>query len=280
MPRVPEAAPVDRRAVWVEVIALYLGTAAVIRAIKALVDGGVLGDDWLVLVALVFLYAPAVATRWRGWSAPEEVLHPEPFGAAVREALRWLLRLILWIYPVFLIGYHVLQTWGFHWFTTEILHLRHPYPRFEPRHALHGGAWVTLGLQVVYQIICVGWAEEYFYRGWMQTRLDTVFRADRFSVLGARFGWSLPVTALLFTAGHSLVTWQWWQPAIVFPALMFGWLRARTGTILAGAAFHAFANSVMIVLDHVYGLQLLDATTGGDLLDDLLHLFDFSRGRS
>ena len=50
------------------------------------------------------------------------------------------------------------------------------------------------------------------------------------------------------------MTAQWWQPFILFPALLFGWLRSRTGTVLAGALFHAWANTAMVVLDHVYGL--------------------------
>jgi hypothetical protein len=63
------------------------------------------------------------------------------------------------------------------------------------------------------------------------------------------------VTAILFTAGHSLVTLQWWQPFILFPALIFGWMRARSGNILGAALFHAWSNSVMIVLDSLYGVK-------------------------
>jgi membrane protease YdiL (CAAX protease family) len=258
--------------IWTEVLVLYLGSCLVIRGIKALVDGGVLANDWLVLVALVFLYTPWVAEKWTGYRPDPDILHPEPFGPAVFRALKWLAGLVLLIYPLFLIGYHVLQTWGFHWFTDEILGLRRSYPRFAPEHGFSGGQWLTLTMQLIYQLICVGWAEEFFYRGYMQTRLDEVFPPDRWKLFGARFGWSLPVTAVLFTVGHSLVTWQWWQPFILFPALVFGWLRSRTGNIFAGALFHAWANGVMIILDHIYGLTVLEPTTAADLLEDLWNL--------
>ncbi len=260
------------RAIWMEVGVLYLGSCALIRGIKAIVDGGILSNDWLVLVALVFLYTPVVAEKWNGYRLDNDVVFPEPMAPAIWSALKWLGLLVLIIYPVFLLGYHLLQTQGFHWFTDDVLGMRRPYPRFAPENGFTGPVLVTLGMQTLYQVLCVGYAEEFFYRGYMQTRLDGIWDNTRWSFLGARFGWSLPVTAVLFTIGHSLVTLQWWQPFIVFPALVFGWLRARTGMIFAGAAFHAFANTAMIVLDHIYGLSVLEPTTAADLFQDLKNL--------
>tara|TARA_Y100001968_G_scaffold258991_1_gene246087 strand:- start:668 stop:1471 length:804 start_codon:yes stop_codon:yes gene_type:complete len=253
--------------VWREILVLYLGSAALIRGIKFIVEDGGLSGDWLVLVAVVFLYTPVLAERWNGFMVDADILFPErgrwklPLVGANRSglsfaipdlgpALRWLLLLIVIIYPAFILGYHHCQSWAFHWFSSEVLSLSPAYPRFSPEHGLPEDLW----LQVLYQLICVGYAEEFFYRGYMQTRLNDVFRPDRFRLFGATFGWSLPVTAVLFTLGHSIVTLQWWQPFILFPALIFGWLRARTGNILAGALFHAWANSVMITLDHIYGI--------------------------
>ena len=261
-----------RKQIWIELGVLYLGSCAVIRGIKAIVDGGVLSNDWLVLVALVFLYTPVVAEKWNGHRLDNDVVFPEPMAPALWTALKWLGLLILLIYPIFLVGYHVLQTWGFHWFTDDVLGMRRAYPRFAVENGFTAPILVTLGMQALYQVLCVGYAEEFFYRGYMQTRLDGLYDPKKWTLFGASFGWGLPITAVLFTVGHSLVTLQWWQPFIVFPALVFGWLRARTGTIFAGAAFHAFANTAMIVLDHVYGLSILEATTAADLLQDLKNL--------
>jgi membrane protease YdiL (CAAX protease family) len=260
-------APTTRRAIWQEVLVLYVGSALVIRGIKSVVDSGGLSGDWLVLVALVFLYTPVLAEHWHRYQVDADILFPEGGRVALPwtgrnglpatftlpdlvPALKWLALLVVIIYPVFLIGYHHCQSWAFHWFSSEVMSLKVAYPKFTPGHGLPDDLW----LQILYQLLCVGYAEEFFYRGYMQTRLDDLFRPDRFTLLGARFGWSLPVTAVLFTIGHSIVTLQWWQPFIIFPALLFGWLRARTGNILAGALFHAWANTVMIVLDHIYGI--------------------------
>ncbi len=264
----PEDPPkaLSRGRIWREVLVLYLGSALLIRGIKEVVDSGHLSGDWLVLVALVFLYTPVLAEYWNRYRVDADILFPEgprlrlPWSRDGRQAtltlpelgpaLKWLAILIVVIYPLFILGYHHCQSWAFHWFSSEVLALQPPYPKFGPGHGLPD----DLLLQILYQLLCVGYAEEFFYRGYLQTRLNDVFRPDRFRLLGASFGWSLPLTAVLFTIGHSIVTLQWWQPFIIFPALLFGWLRARTGNILAGALFHAWANTVMIVLDHIYGI--------------------------
>ena len=262
----------SRTRVWAEIGFLYLGSCLLIRGIKALVDGGGLASDWLVLVALVFLYAPIVAEKWNGYRVPSDILFPSPLWPAIAKAAKFAGAIILLIYVFFLPGYHLCQTWLYHWFTADVLELARPYGEFRPSNGFSWGIGLTLLMQVLYQLLCVGYAEEFFYRGYMQTRLNTLFRADRFQLFGAQFGWSLPITAILFTLGHSLVTLQWWQPFIIFPALVFGWMRAKTGNILAAALFHAFANAAMITLDHIYGLPgaRLDPTTLEGLFSDLM----------
>lgn len=266
-PSVPES----RARIWAEVLLLYLGSCLLIRGIKALVDGGGLPSDWLVLVALVFLYVPVLAEKWNGFRVSGDILFPSPLWPAVKKALRFTGGIILLVYVFFLPGYHVAQTWLYHWFTADLLQMSRPYGEFSPTNAIGLGVGLTLLMQALYQLLCVGYAEEFFYRGYMQTRLDGLFDPERFRFLGASFGWSMPVTALLFTLGHSLVTLQWWQPFIFFPALVFGWMRARTGNILAASLFHAFANTAMITLDHIYGLPgaRLEPTSMGGLFLEL-----------
>ena len=243
--------PLERRRIWFEILALYLGSCFVIRGIKMVQEGFGLPDDVLVLVALVFIYTPWVAEKWRGYYVDDDILRPEPLKPALLQGLRFFLIVIAVIYPFFLLGNHIWQAYGFTWFTDNILGWSRPYRPHFPTHGMPD----DLLMQVLYQLICVGYAEEYFYRGYMQTRMDEVFDGRRFRLLGAEFGWALPVTAILFTAGHSIVTFQWWQPFIIFPALIFGWMRARSGNIIAGTLFHAWSNSVMIVLDSLYGVK-------------------------
>ena len=107
-----------------------------------------------------------------------------------------------------------------------------------------------------YHLFFVALPEEMFYRGYMQSRLDEVWR-PRWRILGADLGVGWLVTCVVFAFGHSLVVFQWWHFAIFFPSLVFGWLRARTGDVMAGAFFHAWCNIGVVFLDTAYGIAPL-----------------------
>jgi membrane protease YdiL (CAAX protease family) len=102
------------------------------------------------------------------------------------------------------------------------------------------------GHAVVYQFLLIGLPEEFFFRGYLQTQFDRALGTPH-SLFGARWGWGLPLVALLFAACHTLDGGL--LRLIVFvPGLWFGWLRARTGTILVPATYHAASNLLQAVL--------------------------------
>lgn len=98
------------------------------------------------------------------------------------------------------------------------------------------------------QLVVVGLPEEFFYRGYVQTRLHEVFpRTIR--VLGADVSpLALLVTSTLFALGHFLVDLDPGRLAVFFPSFLFGWIRQRRGTIGASAVFHALCNLIADVL--------------------------------
>jgi membrane protease YdiL (CAAX protease family) len=65
-------------------------------------------------------------------------------------------------------------------------------------------------------------------------------------------GWALVVSSALFAVSHVAVIPNPQRLAVFFPALLFGWMRARTGSIAAGAAFHALCNLLSDVLHTSY----------------------------
>ena len=93
--------------------------------------------------------------------------------------------------------------------------------------------------------------EELFFRGYLMERLEQVWPPTR-RLFGARVGWALVVSSALFALGHLLVIPNPQRLAVFFPALVFGWMRARTGSIAAGATFHALCNVVSDVLHTSY----------------------------
>ena len=56
---------------------------------------------------------------------------------------------------------------------------------------------------------------------------------------GAKVGWAWLIQALLFGLGHFLVRFDPLMLTRAVPGLLFGWLFARTRSILAGTIFHA-----------------------------------------
>ena len=76
--------------------------------------------------------------------------------------------------------------------------------------------------------------------------------ARRASLFGAKVGWALVVSSALFAVSHVAVIPNPQRLAVFFPALLFGWMRARTGSIAAGAVFHALCNLLSDVLHTSY----------------------------
>lgn len=107
--------------------------------------------------------------------------------------------------------------------------------------------------EVLGQVFVIALPEEAFYRGYLQSRLDEVWR-PRWVVLGARVGPGLVATATIFAVGHLATVQLPARLAVFFPALLFGWLRAKTGGIGASVCFHAFCNVYSQALGRGYGL--------------------------
>jgi membrane protease YdiL (CAAX protease family) len=105
----------------------------------------------------------------------------------------------------------------------------------------------------------VGFGEEIIYRGYVQSRLNEAFGRP-YQFLGTRFGWGLPIAALLFGLSHvglvgyllgetTELTWAWglWT---AFGGLAFGVVREKSGGVLASALLHglpqALASAAML----------------------------------
>ena len=111
-------------------------------------------------------------------------------------------------------------------------------------------AWWWLWMLFI-QVILVAIPEEWFYRGYLQQRFDEAWR-PRWRILGATLGWGWLLASVLFALGHLVLDPRPSRLAVFFPSLLFGWLRARTGSILAPALFHAVSNVWIQSLAYVH----------------------------
>lgn len=200
-----------------------------------------------VVATISFLYLPLFFARSPGsragikdswWERFWSFDYAE-FGVTVRNwrlDVRLALLLFLIVAPLYLaayVGYAEAMKWlPARWAT----HLS-PYGGhwgFHPRLPGHFGLWA------VDQLLVVAIPEEFFYRGYLQTRFREAWPQGR-TFLGARLGPAFFVTAAMFAVGH-LAIFQVWRLAVFFPALLFGWLRERTGTVLGSSLLHALFN--------------------------------------
>jgi uncharacterized protein len=108
---------------------------------------------------------------------------------------------------------------------------------------------------LLYYAVFVGFGEEILYRGFVQSRLDASFgRPWRF--LGAEVGWGLIITSLVFGFLHVLnrdmttgQTWFWWWGLwTTCSGFFLGYVRARTGSIVAPAILHGLLQGLAAAL--------------------------------
>lgn len=95
--------------------------------------------------------------------------------------------------------------------------------------------------QIVVKLVFVGFLEEYFFRGYLQSRLNDAFGRP-FELGGVGFGAGLILSAALFGVMHPLSSlegtpWPWglWTGAA---GLVFGYLREKSGSAVAPGIAH------------------------------------------
>jgi len=171
-----------------------------------------------VFIPVIFIYLPLLAILARR-------KNPEDYGITLKKPLQatlWAALVCVVVLPIFSVGYH---------FYYKILY----GVTFLP------GVPGNLGTLVVQNLFFTALHEEIFYRGYMQSRLNEVF--DRpFSFLGTPFGFGLIYANILFAFGHYVITPYPARLATFFPGLLFGWLRERTGGVIAPMLFHCMCN--------------------------------------
>jgi hypothetical protein len=218
--------------------------AAVLAQVAAVVP--LVRDNLHVAIAVIFFYAPALAARLsrRPFDYGQAGLGIEPIklnakvlGVALAITFPGFLLGFFWFYGV-VCGAHGAAF--AQWFGGLCARWQ----------GWHGGALTfphSFLLLALNQLVVVAIPEELFFRGYLLGRLEERWPSRR-RLFGAPVGAALLVSSLLFAVGHLVVVPNPQRLAVFFPALVFGWMRARTGSIAAGAAFHALCNLFSDVL--------------------------------
>jgi len=122
--------------------------------------------------------------------------------------------------------------------------------------SLHLGITVPAGLiapgvsffkWIIYHFIVVAFFEELFFRGYLQGRFEEYAKRS-FSRAGPVFWLPVVAAAFLFAFAHVAVDLDPARMVVFFPGLLFGWLRAKTGSLLAPILSHGSANVLSMLL--------------------------------
>jgi membrane protease YdiL (CAAX protease family) len=215
---------------------------------------------------IAFLYLPI-------WWIDRHGLELADFGfttARWKSDLKLLATMLLIVFPPFIFGFFgfvkLLRHVPLEWVNAltpyagawTSIHFRLPNPDLPEsliklfdwigipaKSAVRQGIGVTL--LVLDQFLVVALSEEFFYRGFIQKRLREVFPGGRV-FLGVRFGGAFWLTQALFALGH-LAELRPWRLAVFFPAIIFGFMREKSGTILSSTCFHALCNLTIFTLE-------------------------------
>lgn len=189
-----------------------------IRILNAL--GGIpfIYNNLMVITAVLLIYPPVILSFFDKkpiayWSLERCKLQKSLFVSVLVSTLIFALALA-----------------GNHFYQKIFFHLNY--------HAGHSDIWPAY---ILTQFLLVAFPEEFFFRGYIQEKLLQVWPAHR-KIFGVPFGGATLVVAAVFALSHSLISLQWWHAFIFFPALVFGWLKEKTGTIWAGVLFHGLCN--------------------------------------
>jgi len=223
-----------------EPIGITIAVTLVVTVLSYLVPDNyaatAVGATFLFAVIALVLRHDSATIRHFGLSLGG-VLEPAPIQVrrVLREAARasaWALGLTAIIAPFFVVGFRTYrQPWGsFHWV-----------------------APVSIADELFGQALVIALPEEAFYRGYLMTALDDRWGTP-WTIAKAKLGWGWIVSSALFAVGHALTITNVERLAVFFPALLFGWLRARTRGIGAPALFHVLCNVLASTVERGYGI--------------------------
>lgn len=211
--------------VWAAII---LGLAAVEAAGLALpVLRGLTG----ALAVAAFLYLPMRLLERRGQDARAAGWRFDRLAAD----LSWSLGACAVVLPLFTVAFWFFPAW-IEKLPGALQALLAPYAARSAAPRLR----LPLGWDFAGQVAgnaAVALSEEFFYRGYMTLRFEEKLRPVPSALLAAA----------LFALGH-LLTPAPWRLAVFFPALLFAFLRNRTGTIAGAAICHFLFNVWLAVL--------------------------------
>jgi membrane protease YdiL (CAAX protease family) len=106
---------------------------------------------------------------------------------------------------------------------------------------------------LLFYVFFLGLGEELLFRGYIQSRLNDAFGRP-FQFYGVKWGWGIVITSVLFGLMHvinlgslAIGDWQltpWWGLWTFFAGLVNGFVREKTGSIVAPTILHGLPQGI------------------------------------
>ncbi len=210
---------------------IYLGVIGTIKILYELRHLDFIGPILSTLTAVLLIYPPIIHL----WYRRSQIPLFEKNRAAVRRSLVFFVGTVFVIFPPFLGLNHLYQTV---FFQRSLVLVPPPLD-------------LTF---IAVQFLLIAFPEELFFRGYLQPLIAkrTPGILGPFGIRALSIGWAVPITSFFFALSHSLITLRWWHFAIFFPSLVFGWLREKTGGLVAPILFHGVSNVIVLWIGNSY----------------------------
>ncbi len=190
--------------------------------------GGLSGEIFGSLPAFFMLFIPLFILQ-------KENRDIDEIGFILKGSLHSLKRaivLFLITVPLFGIGFHI---WQLLLFDRQFV-LRFPHN--------------TLYLIFVH-IFGVALPEELFFRGYLHDRLKRLIPPTKM-LFGVKVGLYMLVVAIIFSVGHIFTDPRPVRLGVIFPSVLFSWMREKDGTIAGCTLYHGLSNVLVRILEYSY----------------------------
>ena len=197
------------------------------------------------LVSVLFLYAPMFALARRNEDLYDYGFRAQPIGRGLAYAG---ISLAI-IFPLFVAGFFAFYEIVCH---SSLLGQLAPkgtcsfYHGLDTLHAPRISA--SYAEYALVQLLVVALPEELFFRGFLLGLLEKRFPPKR-RLLGGGIGLALVLSSLAFALVHLPKDGDPRMLATFFPALLFGWMRSATGSILGSTIAHGASNILVNLLN-------------------------------
>lgn len=223
--------------------AFILVSVAVLVRVPGTLPG--LGHVGSAVVAFLFLQVPMTVGGWRGEDLPDYGFVWQP----VRRNLLLATLAMAVIFPLFAVGYVLFYDAACDGGWLATFAPRGMCRQYGGLAALHLPAltWPLVEFILV-QVLVVALTEELFFRGFLHKLLEARFPPTR-RWLGGGVGLALVLSSAAFALVHLPKDGDARALATFFPGLLFGWMRSKTGSIVAPLLTHAGANITVRLLE-------------------------------